>query len=75
MMHTVVPMEQVMQELEDNKRAPTREVVINGITMEIESIDEQQARIVRIHSPRPNDYLNPAYMPGAVFNWISELDR
>ncbi|GIQ68582.1 hypothetical protein XYCOK13_14060 [Xylanibacillus composti] len=75
MIHTIVPLEQVMQEPVDSQRAPTREVVINGITMEIEPIDEQQARIVRIFSPRPNDYLNPAYMPGTVFNWISDLSR
>lgn len=74
MMHTIVPLEQVMQE-PDSKPAATREVVIQGIVMEIEPIDEQQARIVRIHSPRPNDYLNPAYMPGTVFNWIAELNR
>lgn len=74
MMHTIIPLEQVMQE-PDRKPAATKEVVIQGIVMEIEPIDEQQARIVRIHSPRPNDYLNPAYMPGTVFNWIAELNR
>ena len=41
-------------------------VEISGIKMEIEFLDEGEARIVRIVSTNPSDYLHAKYQPGSM---------
>lgn len=45
------------------------ELVINGISMQVERLNGSQARIVRIYSCDASDYLNPAYAPGSMLEF------
>jgi len=63
-MYTAVPLEQIFEGIE-NIQAP-EEIVYNGVTMQVEPLDRSQARIVRLISPNPLDYLNPEYAPGTI---------
>ncbi|WP_409340918.1 YlzJ-like family protein [Paenibacillus sp. MBLB4367] len=45
------------------------DVTINGMNMQVEMLNMQQAKVVRLYSPNPNDYLNPAYMPGSIIEF------
>jgi hypothetical protein len=42
------------------------ELEVNGLTMQVEMVSARQAKIVRLFSPIPSDYLNPAYSPGSL---------
>ena len=64
MMYTVVPLEKVFEGIE-NIQAP-EEIIYNGVTMQVELLDRTQARIVRLISPNPSDYLNAEYAPGTI---------
>ncbi|MDF2723655.1 MAG: YlzJ-like protein [Paenibacillus sp.] len=45
------------------------EVTVNGVLMQVESISPYQGRIVRLYSPEPHHYLNPAYAPGQLIEF------
>ncbi|WP_309122970.1 YlzJ-like family protein [Paenibacillus sp.] len=64
-LYTPVPLEQVFQGIEDVK-CP-EEVVVGDMTLQVEMLAQGEARVVRLISPRAEDYMNPAYMPGTVF--------
>lgn len=61
--HTLLPMESVFDGWDQPRSAP-REVVINGVTMLVEPVNESEARIVRLISSNPQDFLNPSLQPG-----------
>jgi hypothetical protein len=42
------------------------EVTVEGITMQVERVGVNQAKIVRLLSCRPDDFINPAYTPGTI---------
>jgi hypothetical protein len=52
---------------------PFQEILVNGVIMQIQPINPTQAKIVRIISPNPQDYLNPAYAPGQVIRFNPDL--
>jgi hypothetical protein len=66
--YTILPLEAVMDGIEEMK-STSMEVMINGITMQVQPLNASQASIVRIISPNPQDYLNPLYSPGRVIEW------
>jgi hypothetical protein len=45
------------------------EMTIGGIMMQVEVVGLNQAKIIRLLSCQPNDYLNPAYMPGTMISY------
>jgi len=63
-LYTPLPLEQVFQGIED-LQAP-HEITLGDVTMQVELLPNAQARIVRLISPRPSDYLNGAYAPGTI---------
>jgi len=63
-LYTALPLERVLEGLEDLK-AP-EEIVFGDMTLQVEPLDHGRARVVRLISPRAEDYLNPAYAPGAI---------
>lgn len=67
--YTVLPLEAVMEGIDNENFARTVEIVINGITMQIQPINPQQATIVRLISCNPQDYLNPQYAPGRLIEF------
>ncbi|MBE1446463.1 YlzJ-like family protein [Paenibacillus sp. OAS669] len=70
--YTILPLDVVMEgieELEDN----SMEIVLNGITMQVQPLNSNQATIVRLISGNPQDYLNPQYTPGRVIEFQPKI--
>jgi myo-inositol-hexaphosphate 3-phosphohydrolase len=69
-LYTIIPEDQVLAGINDSAAAtPTQEIEVNGMTMEVEPINGYQAKIVRLHSPNPQDYLNPRHAPGQLIHF------
>ena len=49
-------------------KAPV-DIAIADITMQVEPVSATEARIVRLVSPRAEDYLNPAFAPGRMIRY------
>ncbi|OEH85968.1 hypothetical protein BHU72_03660 [Desulfuribacillus stibiiarsenatis] len=65
MIYTPLPIESVLQSSEEVQ--PTYiEIEYEGRLVQLETIDNYQAKIVRLVSSNPNDYLNNTYMPGKI---------
>ncbi|WP_083248315.1 YlzJ-like family protein [Desulfuribacillus stibiiarsenatis] len=63
--YTPLPIESVLQSSEEVQ--PTYiEIEYEGRLVQLETIDNYQAKIVRLVSSNPNDYLNNTYMPGKI---------
>lgn len=67
-LYTPVPLETVFEGMEEYK-PQYMDIRINGIEMQVERVNGMQARVVRLLSGNPNDYLNPAYCPGAIIEF------
>lgn len=65
MMYTQVPLEQVFEGFEEMKK-DTFETVISGVLMEVRPVQPRHVQIVRLLSPNPQHYLNPAWAPGQM---------
>lgn len=65
-LHTVMPLELVLQGIDNERAEPMHEVKVKGIKMQIVPIAPGMGRIVRLLDCSLHDYLNPALMPGAV---------
>lgn len=63
-LYTPLPLEQVLAGI-DGLQAP-EEVTIGDMTLQVELLPRGEARVVRLISPRAEDYLDPAYAPGAT---------
>ncbi|HZG86770.1 YlzJ-like family protein [Paenibacillus sp.] len=66
-LYTPLPLEQIFQGIEDLK-SPV-DIAMADITMQVEPVSATEARIVRLISPRAEDYLNPAYAPGRIIRY------
>lgn len=64
-LYTVVPIEDVLEGLEAEPAA-TAQVMRNGVLMEVEHCGDFEAKVVRIISSNPNDYLASHHQPGYV---------
>ncbi|NQX65823.1 YlzJ-like family protein [Paenibacillus alba] len=72
--YSVVPMEVIFDGMESY--APKYlEVEQGGISMQIEPIDGFQARIVRLYSCNPQDYLNNQYAPGTIISYSPVAEK
>lgn len=63
-LYTPLPLEYVLEGLE--KERIYQEVEIDGVTMIVEKINEQESKIVKLISSNPFDYLNPSWQPGTI---------
>ncbi|CAM3360248.1 YlzJ-like family protein [Marinicrinis lubricantis] len=45
------------------------EIQVEGVTMQVEPMSTGQAKIVRLISSDPNDYLNPRLQPGSIIEY------
>lgn len=45
------------------------DVEINGISMQVERVNDAQARVVRLYSGNVQDFLNPSYAPGSILEF------
>lgn len=73
-MYSIVPVEQIFEGF-DNEQEPLEEISIDGILMQVQPISSRQAKIVRIISPDPQDFLNPSYAPGKMIHYQPSLAK
>ncbi|MCS7461834.1 YlzJ-like family protein [Paenibacillus doosanensis] len=66
--YTVMPLDVVMEGI-DKLEANHMEIVMNGITMQVQPMNANQAAIVRIISCNPQDYMHPEYAPGRIIEF------
>jgi hypothetical protein len=64
-LYSVIPTEVIFEGME-NFNPQYEEIQWNGLTMQIEHVNHNQAKIVKLISTNPQDYLNPNYAPGTV---------
>ncbi|HJV46681.1 MAG TPA: YlzJ-like family protein [Bacillota bacterium] len=63
--YSVLPMELIMQQQETNNQLQHEETEVDGVRMVVErSTGIGEAKIVRLLSTNPQDFLNPRLMPG-----------
>lgn len=67
--YTPLPLEDVFAGWDQPGEAP-QEVTVNGVTMLVEPVNMQEAKIVRIISANPQDYLNPSFQPGNTISFV-----
>jgi hypothetical protein len=63
--HSIIPMEVIFTGMEQQTYDYV-EVTVGGISMQVEILGVNQAKIVRLLSCRPDDFINPAYTPGTI---------
>lgn len=63
--YSIIPLETIFEGIE-RETEPTIEAEIDGILMQLQPTVRGQARIVRLLTPEPRHYLNPAYQPGEL---------
>jgi hypothetical protein len=64
-LYTVLPLEDVYDGLEE-EIPPTTHMVRNGVLMEVEMCGDFEAKVVRVISSNPNDYLAADNQPGSI---------
>jgi hypothetical protein len=64
-LYTIMPFEKVFEGFAEYS-PEYLELDVNGMTMQVEMISPNRAKIVRLFSPIPADYLNPNYSPGSL---------
>lgn len=67
--YTVLPLEAVLEGIDHEDFPRPIEIAVNGVAMEVQPINAQQATIVRLISCNPQDYLNPQYAPGRMIEF------
>ncbi|HEX7057869.1 MAG TPA: YlzJ-like family protein [Bacilli bacterium] len=67
-LYTPVPAEYVFPQKNDEQK-PLQEIQVNGVIMQVEPLSAKQAKIVRLISPNPSDFLNPRYAPGQIIDF------
>ena len=72
-MYTAIPQDQLWDGFDD-KVEPYQEIYMNGLIMQVQPLNAYQAKIVRIVSPDPQDYLNPSYLPGQMIRFRPSVD-
>lgn len=66
-LYTVIPQELIFQEKNDAFEKQSV-IELNGLSLVVESISNDQCRIVQLLSTNPNDYLNTSYSPGSIIS-------
>lgn len=67
--YSVIPMDVIFQGM-DTYEPNYVEIQHQGVRVQIEPISASQARVVRLHSCNPQDYLNEQYLPGSVISYV-----
>ncbi|TXK81924.1 YlzJ-like family protein [Paenibacillus sp. N3.4] len=66
--YSVIPMDVIFEGMESFEPR-YMEIEQGGVFMQIEPINGFQARIVRLYSCNPQDYLNAHYTPGTIISY------
>ena len=67
-LHTIMPCEHVYGSLGEPDYQFT-DLVVNGVSMQVQMLDPGTAKIVRLYSANLEDFLNPGLAPGAVLRF------
>jgi hypothetical protein len=68
---TVVPPEEIFAAAQQTPLY--KEVLIDGVLMQVEEVSPAESRVVRIISTRPEDYLNASIQPGAPVTYRPQV--
>lgn len=72
-LHTVYPIEMILQGAEDPSFYPYVDIVVGGMHMQVEPINAQQAKIIRLYFAPTHHYLNPNLQPGQLIHFTPKL--
>ncbi|WP_461365095.1 YlzJ-like family protein [Candidatus Darwinibacter acetoxidans] len=67
MLYTVLPLEEVLEGLEEDPPR-TIQLAVGEITVEAEPLGSFQARVVRVLSTDPRHFLEPHCQPGSIIH-------
>ncbi|QQE76191.1 YlzJ-like family protein [Brevibacillus composti] len=70
--YSVMPMEVVFEGMDQLEKQVLQELPVGEATMLVQQTGPYEGRLVRLISPNPQDYLNPAYAPGQVIRFRPE---
>lgn len=63
-LHTIYPLDRVLQGLDDENGREYLDMEWNGVSMQVEVTGQNQARLVRLYHAPLHHYLNPSFAPG-----------
>lgn len=73
MLYTIIPVEYIFEPEEADEDEPGKkdkdddeEIKREGISLMVQHLSPGQAKITRIISTNPNDYLRPEWQPGSM---------
>ncbi|MWV43488.1 hypothetical protein GRF59_07560 [Paenibacillus sp. HJL G12] len=67
-LHTIMPLEAVWEK--QREADSSAEVRIQGVLMEVRPLDFHRVQIVRLLDGPLDSYLNPAYTPGQIIQFV-----
>ncbi|BCV24998.1 MAG TPA: hypothetical protein GXX50_00050 [Firmicutes bacterium] len=70
-LYTPMPLELVLDGL-DAYRPQYEEVTVRGHKVVVERTGVNQAKLVRLLSTNPNDFLDPSFFPGAIITFTGK---
>ncbi|HHY92863.1 MAG TPA: hypothetical protein GX511_05940 [Firmicutes bacterium] len=70
-LYTPLPLEQVLEGFE-TYQPQYEELVYRGHKVLVERTGVNQARLVRLLSTNPNDFLDPSFFPGSIITFSGE---
>ena len=70
-----MPLELVMEGSDSYEPVYTEMPWNNGGTLLVEEMGQNQAKVVRLISTDPQDYLNPAIQPGCMIEFKSQINK
>lgn len=62
---SLIPLELVFEGMETFE-PNYMNVEIKGIQMQVEALEAGKAKVIRLYSANPTDYLNPEWAPGSI---------
>lgn len=74
MIHSIIPVEDLFFAGWEDTIGELQEITYGGVTMQVQPEAGGQARIVRLISGNPHDYMNQAFMPGNTIRFVPKFD-
>lgn len=74
-LYTVMPEDLVWQNGASYEPAPTLEIQLGGLLMQVEPMGDNKAKIIRLLNCELADYLNPQYAPGSIVSFLPVIEQ
>lgn len=65
--YSIIPEHMIFEDMEQYEPKYSS-LSMNGVELQVEWVNSQQVRVIRLFSVNPSDYMNPSYQPGTVIN-------